>query len=54
MTIGQPLFGHGIRNLNKNMAEIKNIIPKDKLGSDNLNKKINLIKNKLFIYSLAN
>ena len=32
---------------------MENIIPKDKFNSNNLNKKVNLIKNKLFIYSLA-
>ena len=52
--IGQPLSSGDIINLNKNMAKIKNITPKGELNSNNSNKEVNLIKNKLFIYLLVN
>ena len=54
LTIGQPLFGGGIINLNKGIAGIENITPKNKLNSGNSDEEVNLIKDKLFIYLLVN
>ena len=51
---GQPLFGGGTVNLDKNIIKVENIAPKNKFNSNNLNEEINLIKNKLFIYLLVN
>ena len=53
-TTSQPLSGGGIINLNKGMAGMENIAFRGELNSDNLDKKINLIKDKLLIYSLTN
>ena len=54
LAIGQLFFSSGIINLDKSMAGMENIILGGKLDSGNLNKKINLIKDKLFIYLLVN
>ena len=51
---GQPLFNNGIINLDKAMAGMENMAPKNEFNSGNSDKKINLAKNKLFIYLLAN
>ena len=52
--IGQLFFGGGIINLDKSMAGIENMVFGGELNSGNLDKKIDLIKDKLFIYLLAN
>ena len=51
---GQPLSNNNIVNLDKGITKIENIAFRSEFNSNNLNKKINLIKDKLFAHSLAN
>ena len=52
--VGQPLFGGGIMNLDEGIVGMENIVFKNKFNFGNLDEEINLIKDKLFVYLLAN
>ena len=52
--INQPFSGSDIVNLNQGIIEIENITLEDKFNSNNLNKEVDLVKDKLFTYLLVN